>query len=397
MRILDVIRTSEGGRWTIPILTHLQQRGHTVALLVPDTTGRLGREAREAGLPVRASVARMTGVGSLTPLNLLRLRWQIAAFRPDVVVYQLIQTALAVRLASLGEGYSRVHQVPGPLYLESPVIRPVERVLVGLDDHVIVGDPYTRSRYQALGVADARVSAIPFGIDIPRFLEFDADRAALRAQWGIPQEDFVVVMFAYFYPPRRSLTKGIGVKGHEVLCEAWRRFAPRHPDARLLLVGDGWGPDGERHRAQIVAAFRQSAPPGSVMFIDGQSDCRPFYRLADVNVAPSMSESLGAPIEAGAMAVPSIVSDAGGLPQTVGPDSGWLFPKGDAQALARCLEAAHDAWRMGRLHSMGAAAQEHMVDLVDSRVTASHVADIVERIGAGYRGRITGRRRSSPS
>lgn len=347
--------------------------------MMPDTEQRLGREAREAGVTVQRCAAPLVGALSLTPWNLRKLRRQIDAFDPDVVLYQLIQTALVVRGATLGAGYARVHQVPGPLYLDNPGIRAVERHLARLDDYVICGDHSTASRYVDLGVPRARVSAVPFGIDVDRFSEDFGDRARLRQKWGIPVDNFVVVMYAYFYPPRGSLTSGLGVKGHEVLAGAWQRFAARHDDVSLVLVGDGWGGAGEQYRATLLNRFLHRCPPGSLTFINGQNDGRPFYALADVSVSPSMSESLGAPIEAGAAGVPSIVSDAGGLPETVTDDSGWVFPRGDDVALDARLEQAYAAFRDGRLQQMGKAAQAHMRDMVDARKTAAAVVDVLER------------------
>lgn len=379
MRVVDIIRTSEGGRWTIPVMVEAARRGHEAVLMMPEIDQRLGCEAREAGVTVQRCSARLEGAPSLTPWNLGKLRRQIDGIDPDVVLYQLIQTALVVRAATLGAGYARVHQVPGPLYLDHPGIRAVERQLARLDDYVICGDRSTASRYVGLGVSPERVSAIPFGIDVDRFSEDFGDRAYLRQQWGVPVDNFVVVMYAYFYPPRGSLTSGLGVKGHEVLAAAWQRFAARHDDVSLVLVGDGWGEAGDQYRATLINQFLHECPPGSLTFINGQNDGRPFYALADLSVSPSMSESLGAPIEAGAAGVPSIVSDAGGLPETVTDYSGWVFPRGDDAALDARLEQAHAAFREGRLEQMGKVAQTHMRDMVDARKTAAAVVDVLEK------------------
>jgi len=75
-------------------------------------------------------------------------------------------------------------------------------------------------------------------------------------------------------------------------------------------------------------------------FVSHREKC---LRMASArwNVAPAaFAEDLGlTPIEARACAVPSIVSEAGGLPEAGGKDA-LLCRPGDAASLAQCLEAA---------------------------------------------------------
>ena len=47
------------------------------------------------------------------------------------------------------------------------------------------------------------------------------------------------------------------------------------------------------------------------------------------------------------MAVPSIVSDAGALPEAIAAGSGWIVPRDGVDALVQALHAAHDEWRAG--------------------------------------------------
>ncbi len=66
-----------------------------------------------------------------------------------------------------------------------------------------------------------------------------------------------------------------------------------------------------------------------------------------------------AALEAMAMAKPLIMSDIGGAREQVEPGrTGWLFPPGDVEALARCLEAAGDR---ALLHAMGRHSRERVV------------------------------------
>lgn len=379
MRIVDVIRTSEGGLWIVPALRHLSSRGHDVTVILPDPEGRLGLALSAAGIEAIRSAAPMdSGQDAMNLFHLRRLRRQLRSLEPDVILYQLIQTALAVRFATLGMDVRTIHQVPGPLYLENRSIRRVERFLARLDDAIICGTAYTRQKYLELSYPSDRLFTVPFGVPIPGG-EIRDRGDQLRQQWGLSQDTFAVVMVAYFYPPKRTVFRGRGIKGHEDLLDAWFSFSRRHPDARLLLVGEGWGATGDHYYNSVRDHSRHMIHSGSVLWIEGQRDSRPFYAMADISVSPSLSEGHGAALEAGANSVPSIVSDAGGLPETVAVGkTGWVFPAGNSLELLDRLEQAYRAHESNRLHTMGQRARELVTARFDAQQCAQQVADIIE-------------------
>jgi glycosyltransferase involved in cell wall biosynthesis len=118
--------------------------------------------------------------------------------------------------------------------------------------------------------------------------------------------------------------------------------------------------------------------PGSgVIWLDTVDDVREFYAAADVSVCPSRSENHGAALEASAMGVPCIVSDAGGLPETVDDDSGWVVAA-DPDDIASALRAAHAEWLDGDLHKRAHAARLRMTEEFDRTVAAAGLADVLE-------------------
>jgi glycosyltransferase involved in cell wall biosynthesis len=185
-------------------------------------------------------------------------------------------------------------------------------------------------------------------------------------------------MVAFVYAPKQLTYNGRGIKGHDVLLTAWRSFHARHPRSHLLLVGGGYQAAGDAHRAELVRRFAVHDDP-SVTWTESVADVRPYYRAADLSVSPSLSEGHGAAVEASAMAVPSIVSDAGGLPETVDDSSGWVVPSGDVPALDAALEQAYDEFVAGRLVDRGAQARRRAVRLFDNQAAAVRVAELIER------------------
>src|SRR5690625_5135010 len=64
------------------------------------------------------------------------------------------------------------------------------------------------------------------------------------------------------------------------------------------------------------------------------------YRLFDVFVLSSRMEALGSSLlDAFLYELPAVATDAGGIPDIVSPERGWLCPVGDAQAIADACEA----------------------------------------------------------
>ncbi|MFC4040830.1 glycosyltransferase family 4 protein [Dactylosporangium siamense] len=380
-----LIKTDEGGRWTLPHLDELRARGHeVVAVLPPGSEGQLRKALHDRGIDVVQSAFDFRfRPAAATVTGLLGLRGQLRALAPDVLHYHLYASALATRIASLGLPARRVHMVAGPLYLESPLIRLVERLLCRLDAVVIGGSDHTATLYRRLGLPAVRVTAIPYGVDTAHFTPpSPAYRAACRDAFGIDAGTFTACLVAYVYPPKRLTHRGRGIKGHDVLLAAWRRFRRETPSAaasRLILLGGGFTPAGEAHRQQLMARFGVAADP-SVDWQDSALDVRDCYAAADVSISPSLSENHGAALEAGAMGVPSIVSDAGALPETVDRSTGWTVPRDDVDALVAALHEAHHEFRTGALRRRGQLARERTEARFAQDRAAAAVADVLERV-----------------
>ena len=384
LRIVVLLKTDQGGLWILPQVEELRRRGHQVVAVLPRATGRLTGELRQRGVEVHDSPFDFRFRPRPSTLrDLWRLRRLISRLRPDVLKYHLYASALAARFASLRLPLRRVHMVAGPLYLESPLIKIVERALWRLDHVTICGTGHTSGLYGALGCPAPRRPVVTYGARAAHFAELEGAagrrevRAKARAELGIEEDAFVVIMVAYVYPPRRLVHQGRGIKGHDVLLAAWREFRADHPDARLLLVGAGFSPAGETHRRELIRRFEIDRDP-SVTWLTSVSDVRDCYRAADLSVSPSLSEGHGAACEAGASGVPSVVSDAGGLPETVDETTGWVVPRNDVPALVAALRNAHREFTDGRLRLRGERAQQFALRHFADTVAAAAVADVVE-------------------
>ncbi|HEV2088109.1 MAG TPA: glycosyltransferase, partial [Cryptosporangiaceae bacterium] len=183
LRVVLLLKTCEGGLWAVAQVEELRLRGHSVVAVLPAGTGRLRTALVGRGVAVHDSAFDFGFRRPWRALRgLLRLRRQITELAPDVVHYHLYASALAARLATLGTGVPRVHMVAGPLYLESPLIRAAERLLVRLDTVTVAGSAHTAALYRGLGVPSDRASTVPYGVDVDEFSPpCAATRAAARA------------------------------------------------------------------------------------------------------------------------------------------------------------------------------------------------------------------------
>jgi spore coat protein SA len=150
-------------------------------------------------------------------------------------------------------------------------------------------------------------------------------------------------------------------KGVHVLLDAFEQvISKQRPRARLRIVGPhSYWHDAPSPYYQALAE-RCAANPRIELrgpTYDDQA-LAAVYRDAAVSVVPSVfPEALGlTSLEAQASGVPVVVSDSGGLPETVSPgQSGLVFDNGNAGALAEAVLSI--VGNDERRRSMGAAAR----------------------------------------
>ncbi len=130
-------------------------------------------------------------------------------------------------------------------------------------------------------------------------------------------------------------------KGHLILLQAFAEVLRTHPQARLVLAGDG------ELRAPIQARISELGISDQVRITGwiSSEQVRAEIRQCHTLVQPSLIEGLPVVImEAMAQARPVISTYVGGIPELVQPGkTGWLVPAGDGPALVDALQAALSA------------------------------------------------------
>jgi glycosyltransferase involved in cell wall biosynthesis len=223
------------------------------------------------------------------------------------------------------------------------------------------------------------------GIDIARF---DPDRVSaermiqLSTRWRLPDGVPLILM------PGR-LTRW---KGQTVLLEALAQLSGL--DYRCVMVGSDQG--RAAYRRELEALIARLGLGGRASIMDECGDMPAAYMLSDVVVSASTDpEGFGRTVgEAQAMGRPVVASDHGGArEQIIAERTGFLFPSGDAAALAaglrKALSLAPDA--RARLHddAIARVRSEFSKDLMCARTLGLYRE--VLRAGAGAHSRAPAR------
>ena len=263
----------------------------------------------------------------------------------------------------------RIYQMRGLLTLTATGTRRqlykwVERTSCRLAHHVICQSDSLRATAIAQRLVEPHRAVVlgrgGNGIDaLGRFDPANVTGLDVRQQLGIAADDVVIGFVGRI----------VRDKGIIELLDAWRAIKARHSNVRLLVVGpfevrDGVPPDVER-------ALRDDPRVHLAGFV---TDTPRYYEAMDLLVLPSHREGLpNAPLEAAAMGVPCVTTDAVGCVDAVVDDlTGLIVPVGDATELAGALDRYVSAPELRAVH--GAAARARV--LADFRPADRHIASL---------------------
>jgi glycosyltransferase involved in cell wall biosynthesis len=194
--------------------------------------------------------------------------------------------------------------------------RMVDQVTVGAVEHL---ELYTRG----MKLSSKKIRVIHTGIDVPRF-QADVRRASVRDSLGYAPDALVVGTMSRLTEQR---------KGVNYFLDLAARVAPGFPNARFLIIGDGWlRPQLEKYAAELGIRDRCT-------FTGWSDDRHGLLASMDVFVMPSLKE--GGPttvLEAMASGLPVIATRVGMVPEVVEDGrTGFIVPLADADALAERL------------------------------------------------------------
>lgn len=118
MKVLHLLKTSQGASWAFRQMRELVKRGVDVQVVLPDCSGSALRYS-DAGIQVHVmdldiSLNQAAGL----PFQIKRFKELVQRIRPDLVHSHFFSTTVLMRLAMRRSPIPRMFQVPGPLHLE---------------------------------------------------------------------------------------------------------------------------------------------------------------------------------------------------------------------------------------------------------------------------------------
>ncbi|MBN1238487.1 MAG: glycosyltransferase [Gammaproteobacteria bacterium] len=249
------------------------------------------------------------------------------------IVAPLVEARTIIHVHDL----NRVH--PAVRALQRAFARPSDRGLCVADViHGLAASDYALRR--------DRISTLHNSLPLERFRQVPAAaRDRLRAEFAIAEDAPVLGMIGRMFP----------VKGHRHMLSMMAQIVRRHPDAILLLVGDG------PERASCEALIARLGLGANVVFAGQRSDVPDLLTLCSLVVLPSESEGLPlTAIEAMAAARPVVGFDVGGMREVVDDGrTGRLVAAGDSAAfIAAVLDLLDDPAELAAAGAAAAAAAE---------------------------------------
>lgn len=330
----------------------LLQRTATADTLVLGPAPTRGQQESAAAYDASVPWHVERAPGRLLP-TLRALRWatrQLAAFRPDVVV---IGSVWPLGLIAAALGRAAGAPVIGISHgAEAGIARGLGRSLIaratrGMAAVTFISE-FTRGPV-ASAVGEERVTHLPPGVDLDRFAPSATAGRQLRELLGLTDEALVVGCIARLVPR----------KGQDVLLRAWPTVRAVHPDAALVIVGEGPLRRRLERRARRLTGVRIT---GRVAW----ADLPAAYAALDVFAMPVRTRLAGLDVEgfgislleAQATGIPVVVGRSGGAPETLVDERvGTVVDGRDPAAVADAITLwLTDSQRRTAVRELGPAA-----------------------------------------
>lgn len=289
---------------------------------------------REGVKVIEASMER-----HISPLRDLKSLWRLVkifrAEKPDMIHSITPKAGLLSMIAGcICRVPVRLHTFTGLVFptstgLTRKILMLTDRITCACATHIVpegegvkndlIKHRITRKPLCVLGFGNIR------GIDMehydPRLPEVKEQSAAIRR----------ADLFTFICIGRLVRDKGINE-----LIEAFTQLHKRHPQCRLILVGR-FEHELDPLLPETLMAI-ESNP--AIEAVGPQSDVRPWLAASDCLVCPSYREGFpNVVIEAGAMDLPSIVTDINGSREIIlNEENGIIVPPLDADALEYAME-----------------------------------------------------------
>jgi glycosyltransferase involved in cell wall biosynthesis len=309
----DLDREWRGGQsQALLTLRGLSQRKHEVVLMAP-TDSPLALRAAELGITIRS-----------VPRFAMRLR-AVSAFHELIRQHKFDVIHLNEPHAMSAAWLAGAHN-HSPLLLSRRIGFPLRNNWASQASYRAITKFVANSKdvaqsLIASGIAEENISIVNEGVELPLRITTQKRKAA-RDLWRIKDDEFLFGCVSVFVPE----------KGQRHLIEALAQVRPVHPQARLILAGDG------SCRADLESLAKRLHHSEVVLFPGFVENVDQIYQALDAFVFPSEFEGLGTALQtAMAYELPCISTSRGALAEVVQAEKTALVAEPDGKEFAAAM------------------------------------------------------------
>lgn len=362
VKVLNVITDSNiggAGRVLLNYLKYCDKTAFDVSVCLPRGS-LLAGPLRETGAAVHE--LNMRADKSFDRNDIKIIKALIKKTNPDMVhTHGSLSGRIAARRCGKTVIYTRHCVFPPSRFLKSLPGRLVNKIInEHYADRIIAISPAAKENLTSGGINARYIDVIMNGVE-PVTRASQTECAALRAGYGINNDDFVCGILARFEP----------YKGHMLILEAAKALVDEGRKIKVLFAGTGSFEDSVKEKT------RELGLTDTIVFTGFVSDVAPLLSILDIqlNASYGTETSSLSLLEGMSIGLPAVVSDYGGNPYVIEDgQNGLLFKNLDSAGLASCLRRLMDT--PGLLTVMA----ENALEIYNKRFTGRIFAENIERI-----------------
>ncbi len=315
MKILHLIKTSEGATWAIRLLESIKEKYPDISFSVLIPKG--GKHFEEYFSICDEVIEFDFHIDKKLFKRGLKLKEYVEEIKPNVIHSWFTQTTLYARLFLRDSKIPRIFQVVGPAHLENNLFKFGDIKSAQENDYWIATSKYIYDKYIHGGIDAMKVLLNYAFIDVQKLLDskLEIEKAPIdyKKKFNLKPNTKVIGTASYIYPPK--FYEKNGIKGHEFLLDAFEIILRKRDDVILIIAGSTFGNNSTYEKKLKDKANKISTD--KIYFTGKYQNVYEVISNFDVFVYLSKSENLGGVYESLLFEVPTVSSNKGALPELV--------------------------------------------------------------------------------
>lgn len=237
-----------------------------------------------------------------------------------------------------------------------------------VDYILVLSETMKRNILHTFPVPEKKLRIVNLGLDTQHFNSECADPLRMRANWNIPAEKFLVGVVGRLDPMKRQ----------DLLIKALASLREQIGNIHGVIVGaetPGLGGSYIRSLEQTIKDLRMA---DAISIVGPQTRIPEVMASLNLFVMPSQEEAFGlVALEAMAMGVPAVLSQAGSAEELARGGRGELFRPGDAFDLSRKIKKLYESPETRA--SMASKAKAYVVDRFTTELRLHRTLEVYMR------------------